>query len=192
MAGILKVGYTTGDVIDRIRQLNTTGVPTPFEIGATFVVNNPEDCEKRIHLLLEKNRVNQNREFFQLSLKDVLNMSFQVILEHMADEIKEDSNKKKNDMEKLGLDKDQIFALQMLSEKYSRHEGMTTQSMTRLGHWADELVLEYKLTLMKERGLVEEHKGGRDYANSWKITSFGVKFMFENNLILNQLLNEGT
>jgi hypothetical protein len=43
---------------------------------------------------------------------------------------------------------------------------------------------------MKERGLVEEHKGGRGYSNSWKITSSGVRFMFENDFVLHSLLNE--
>lgn len=61
---IVKVGITTGDVQDRIRQLYTTGVPTKFHVIQTYDVHNYLDLEQSLHRLLDPYRINRAREFF--------------------------------------------------------------------------------------------------------------------------------
>ena len=67
MPGLLKIGRTTQeDVRVRMGQLYTTGVPLPFECVLAIQV---EDCtmvEKSLHNAFGPNRLNPNREFFQI------------------------------------------------------------------------------------------------------------------------------
>lgn len=193
MPGVIKIGFTTGAIEDRIRQLNTTGVPLPFEVVAMFKVRDPQECEKAIHECLGDYRINNGREFFKIGLKDSLERSWKILSVHINTEVTSggeqiESNKQPKNH---GLDKDQIFALQMLTHD-ARLSGMPVYALQTGGHWADNLTLEYKLASLKERGLVEELKRGRDKPSYWKVTSNGIKFMFENGLILEDLLREET
>ena len=38
--GKLKIGYTTGTIEKRLRDLHSTGVPEPFQLGSVFCVEN--------------------------------------------------------------------------------------------------------------------------------------------------------
>ena len=73
MPGILKIGQTKGDPLNRADQLYTTGVPVPFTVEISVLTDNHEKKERIIHSLLEKNhsRVNPKREFFEISVEDV-------------------------------------------------------------------------------------------------------------------------
>jgi hypothetical protein len=67
MPGLVKIGTTGGDVVDRIRQLDTTCLPLPFEcFYAAEVVDAPR-VERAIHEAFGDHRVRKNREFFQIS-----------------------------------------------------------------------------------------------------------------------------
>ena len=63
----LKIGFTNRDVQNRIEELNTTGVPTPFELVYEVLVWDAASVERKIHLELNDCRVRDNREFFQIS-----------------------------------------------------------------------------------------------------------------------------
>lgn len=63
-AEIVKIGITTGDVVVRIRQLYTTGVPTKFRVIQTFDVQNYAELELALHKILDPFRINRAREFF--------------------------------------------------------------------------------------------------------------------------------
>ena len=53
MPGLLKIGYTTRTVQQRVQELNRpTAVPTPFEIEAYFRSDGPEAHERRVHQAL--------------------------------------------------------------------------------------------------------------------------------------------
>ncbi len=66
---IIKVGMTV-DIEQRKNDLSAaTGVPTAFEVYATMKTTQYKAVEKALHNILEKvvhNRVNKNREFFEL------------------------------------------------------------------------------------------------------------------------------
>ena len=68
MPSKVKVGWTKGRPEVRARELQTTGVPTPFEVETAFLFSNGADLvENRTHLLLSEKRISTAREFFECS-----------------------------------------------------------------------------------------------------------------------------
>lgn len=67
MPGLLKVGFTENSVQDRMAQLNTTGVPSPFELVHSVEVDDPHKVEANIHESLAHSRLDKGREFFRIS-----------------------------------------------------------------------------------------------------------------------------
>lgn len=69
MPGLVKIGMTTRDNMDaRMKELYGTGVPVPFECKYACKVKS-SDCakiEKALHTAFAPNRINANREFFQI------------------------------------------------------------------------------------------------------------------------------
>lgn len=78
----LKIGFTLRDPAIRITELNTTGVPTPFEIIYEALVLNPEILESKIHQELSDYRVSDNREFFQVNKDIAYNLVKKVFVEN--------------------------------------------------------------------------------------------------------------
>lgn len=67
---MLKIGYTTRSVEDRVREINSaTGVPIPYGVRAMWVVKNAREVEGKVHELLDEFRVRRDREFFDLDFK---------------------------------------------------------------------------------------------------------------------------
>ena len=67
MPEYIKIGFTHGNVEDRIRQLDRTGVPLPFEIYYAAKVNDAEKEERWIHSVFADRRARDNREFFKMN-----------------------------------------------------------------------------------------------------------------------------
>lgn len=68
MPGLCKIGMTNGESIQaRLQQLNTTGVPLPFECHFAAEVDSCQRVERILHALFSEHRVNPRREFFQIS-----------------------------------------------------------------------------------------------------------------------------
>ena len=69
MPGLVKIGMTTRESIDtRMKELYSTGVPVPFDCEYACEVK-ASDCakiEKALHTAFKPNRINDNREFFQI------------------------------------------------------------------------------------------------------------------------------
>ena len=66
MPGIVKIGMTTSPIESRMLQLDTTGVPLPFECYYAARVNDQKRVEKALHEAFGDNRVRKTREFFRL------------------------------------------------------------------------------------------------------------------------------
>lgn len=78
---IVKIGITSGTVEKRMKELHTTGVPTPFEWYAIYQVREYKKVERFIHSslsLLVGNRINPNREFFQIKPEIALDYLMQI------------------------------------------------------------------------------------------------------------------
>jgi hypothetical protein len=68
MLGLLKLGITSaGSIEDRMRTLDNTSVPMPFECFYAAEVADPSRVERAIHEAFDDHRVRPSREFFRLS-----------------------------------------------------------------------------------------------------------------------------
>lgn len=69
MEGYVKIGKTGGnsiqDVKNRMKTLDSTGVPRAFNCEYAAVVENYEEVEKALHVAFGENRVRPKREFFE-------------------------------------------------------------------------------------------------------------------------------
>ncbi|WP_435123901.1 GIY-YIG nuclease family protein [Micromonospora tulbaghiae] len=73
LAGMVKIGLTVGDSLNRARQLSRhTGVPQDFEVAYEELVSDCAAVEQLLHQRFEKWRVNARREFFRIPLKDAI------------------------------------------------------------------------------------------------------------------------
>lgn len=65
----IKIGMTSHDVEIRAKELDTTGVPLPFEVYAKMETAHYEKAEKLIHKMIDRftdKRVRKSREFFNI------------------------------------------------------------------------------------------------------------------------------
>jgi hypothetical protein len=67
MPGYVKIGKTTTDLERRIRELDTTSVPLPFECFYACTVKDAAFVERQLHDAFLDRRVRSSREFFEIS-----------------------------------------------------------------------------------------------------------------------------
>ena len=67
MPGYVKLGRTTSSVQQRMRELDSTGVPLPFECFYAARVADCHQAEKLLHDAFQDQRVRSRREFFLIS-----------------------------------------------------------------------------------------------------------------------------
>lgn len=67
MPGYVKVGMTTSSVEQRMKELDSTGVPLPFECFYAARVADCKRAERLLHDAFGDHRVRERREFFQIS-----------------------------------------------------------------------------------------------------------------------------
>lgn len=67
MPEYIKIGFTHGDVKERIKQLDRTGVPLPFEIYYAATVGDAQREEKWLHSIFADRRARDTREFFKMN-----------------------------------------------------------------------------------------------------------------------------
>lgn len=72
--GMYKIGYTSKTVEKRAVQISRgSGVPTPFNIEYRYKCYKGERIEREVHKFFKKQRVNNDREFFNVSLEEAKN-----------------------------------------------------------------------------------------------------------------------
>lgn len=161
----------------RIRQLSTTGVPLPFVLEACFLVADPEELERAMHAKLAAYRPTQNREFFQLSLIQVLEAVMPLVVkaaEKPSNKAKEKSTRKDH-----GLHKNEVFILQMIvsSGSLGVYEFHLEQN-SRL----NRLDIAIHLADLFSKKLIVRNRA-REYGDSWRSTPKGTKLIADNDLI---------
>ena len=67
MSGLVKIGHTTQTIEQRLRDLDKTGVPVPFECVAAWEFRDAPGVEKTLHQAFADRRVRRSREFFRVS-----------------------------------------------------------------------------------------------------------------------------
>jgi len=71
MPRMYKIGYTKNTPEERAKQIsNSTGVALPYEVEWAFHCYDGFGLEQEVHHKLNSLRVNNNREFFQISLEE--------------------------------------------------------------------------------------------------------------------------
>ncbi len=95
MPGLVKIGMTTRSEIDaRLRELYTTGVPVPFDVEYACEVN-ASDCariERALHTAFEPQRINTNREFFQIKKEQAIAILELFNMKDVTNEVSEEMN----------------------------------------------------------------------------------------------------
>jgi hypothetical protein len=67
MPGYVKIGLTRqNDVGERVRQLDTTAIPVPFEVHFAAYVPDCAKLERTLHFVFGEKRARRNREFFTI------------------------------------------------------------------------------------------------------------------------------
>jgi len=77
MEGLVKIGMTTRNPEERVKELSSaTGIPNKFILIYQKKVDDCASCEKTVHNLLEAkgHRVSTNREFFNISTTDAIDV----------------------------------------------------------------------------------------------------------------------
>ncbi len=67
MSGLVKIGITQKTIEQRLRELDQTGVPLPFECFYAAVVSDCRAVERALHEAFDDHRIRKSREFFRLS-----------------------------------------------------------------------------------------------------------------------------
>lgn len=91
----IKIGKTI-DIDQRLRQLDNTSTPLPFEVYATLKTIKYSEVEKQLHRIIDQltdYRIRQNREFFNISPEKALDLlkDMSLTLDDAVLDIKDDS-----------------------------------------------------------------------------------------------------
>ena len=92
MPGIVKIGRTARATSDRANELSTTGVPHDFIVVYDQQFLDCIEAERNIHEYFADFRINKNREFFQVSPKEVIDY-----IRLLDDRIENDSSPRSGD-----------------------------------------------------------------------------------------------
>ena len=71
MEGMVKIGRTTTSVEQRIRELDNTSMPLPFQCFYAAEVGNSLLVEGKLHRIFSDKRIRSNREFFRADANQV-------------------------------------------------------------------------------------------------------------------------
>jgi len=72
LPGLIKIGRTERDSNIRAKELQGTGVPTPFKIAFEVFCEDQVALEKAVHEDLDEYRVSANREFFKIDVDSAI------------------------------------------------------------------------------------------------------------------------
>ncbi len=115
MPGYIKIGFTKTDLENRLKQLDNTSVPLPFELHYACEVKNAREDERWLHGIFDDFRVRPNKEFFKmdpervvLALKRIQIEEVKLNDDYVSKDYKKEIEKKKKirskfDFEKYGI-----------------------------------------------------------------------------------------
>jgi T5orf172 domain len=182
MPNLVKIGHTQGNLEERVRQLSGTSVARPFDVSASFYVRESAETERLVHEKLVAYRYSQNREFFEGALRFLLTETLPILLEAMEYGDLESDSITPN---RHSFDERSIRLLQGLAI-CRNHRASTILNL--VDKKESELEVLYKLAKFKEFGYVSERK--KPLASEWTITTEGITFLFENNLVNQDMLRD--
>ena len=72
MPGYVKIGMTNNSLLERMRQLDRTNIPLPFECYYACEVENARQEETWLHSIFSDRRIRDEREFFKIDPERVV------------------------------------------------------------------------------------------------------------------------
>jgi hypothetical protein len=139
MRGLLKIGYTTRNVTERVAELSgQTNMPTPFKIEWVLaVMGDPMAVEQRTHIHLAKKR--EGREFFRVSLEEAKEACLRSFAETHPEQA-EKMSEAHSDRAKAALQRrDELAQIKTQREEEKRKlEERTAFWASRDGKWISE------------------------------------------------------
>jgi hypothetical protein len=148
MPGYVKVGKTENSVAERIKSLDNTSLPLPFECYYAARVDDMDEAEKLVHDIFDDVRVTPRREFFNIDperIRSALRLANGVDVTPGEEEVVEDASdraalgraKKRRENTNFGMlgiepgttltfSKDPSVVCTVIDEKKIEFEGETT------------------------------------------------------------------
>jgi hypothetical protein len=121
MPKILKIGKSDRDPTEfRVNELYTTGVPQPFKVEYFAYVEDHHRLEKVLHSRFDSQRINSGREFFQISVEEVvvvLRQSAKVLADRLFYKSEKEIQEEKNKLEQLKKNKEKLIYEKEIEEK---------------------------------------------------------------------------
>ena len=117
MPGVVKIGYTTQSIKERLKELDKTGTPWPFRCHFAIETERYKEIEKLAHEAFAGYRLRESREFFKISPEkavaalrisgakelmldgEAINEVGEVVVNHQINELR----KKRFDFQKYGI-----------------------------------------------------------------------------------------
>jgi len=176
---LVKVGQTTDLPELRVKQLNTTGVPSAFVLECCFRVEEPSEIERQVHETLSSHRHSRNREFFTLSVAEITDVVFQIVSKvSPATKVVSGHGSKPSH----NLSETEVLLLQLLVSAGGAHGCAEWQLRDSAG--LNALDLEIQLATLFSAKLVTrkaERAGG--YGPVWRCSPKGTKFLVDHGLV---------
>ena len=98
MPGLVKIGKTTRKSVRvRLKNLYSTGVPVPFECAYAAKVKDAAEVEKAFHTAFAPNRINPNREFFEIESEQAIALLRLFAIEEVTPDVQEEAVKVDSD-----------------------------------------------------------------------------------------------
>jgi len=100
--GMCKIGRAK-DVNERLERLNGTNIPFRFKLAFEYKVRNYIKVEKAIHEILDKCRVQKDREFFYIEPRQVIPLLELLQIEEATKNINKKARNPKFNLKKMGI-----------------------------------------------------------------------------------------
>jgi hypothetical protein len=185
MPGLLKIGATNSSPSERLPELQSTGVPTPFILEACIRVVSAVEAEQRIHALLLKWRPTSNREFFQISVNDCLTQ----ILPSLAKFLTANSNAMEAIKPRVPKEEEQVllFILNQ-TQKRRRPSRSDIQNQFQFSKIKTDYVFGSLLKKKFIRDITEDRESHSYQHGSYKVKVVklehaGIQYLLDNHLI---------
>ena len=171
MPGLITVGFTTGELEKRLKELRATGVAYPFVLEAAVRVVNPQEVEGRLHREFHDKRVAHDREFFQISPWQV-----SVRLAQLASEAGYQASatlpiRATGAYDDLADDEESI-----LSILAGRYDGVDVWEIIRYRDHGGETEAMYRISELERKRYIERVRKGHD---TYKLADRGIRYLIE-------------
>lgn len=101
MPGLVKIGMTTRDeVMIRMNELYSTGVPLPFECSFAGRVSDVKKVEQAFHTAFGPYRINPSREFFEIEDEQAIALLELMCIENVTPQVSAELNSKVDEASK--------------------------------------------------------------------------------------------